>query len=470
MHRASRLFLLALVCLAVRTVNAQPTSRVIPFNNVSTSLPASSTQDVTVQLWDAATGGTLLFSELQPGLAVDGSGNISFVWGSQTAAGLDPANFTSGSSRFMDILDNTSTSVLTARIPLNAVAFALSPGPQGPQGMQGIQGPQGIQGLQGPQGNPGPPGVVQSVTAGDASITIGGTVANPTVKASVPFQLSGSTSGFFAPPIIGGSNSGLGNGVEGDATSGNGVFGFSTGAAGVLGLVTGIGPAVSGQSTTSSANAIGVKGVVGNSTSGTGVWGESTGNTAYGVHGMASGTASAGVYGSASGTNGFGVYGISTGPFSWAGYFQGRVEVTQNLLIDTLGTSGFTQLCLNGQNVVSTCSSSLRYKEQVDNFTSGLDLVQKLRPVTFRWKDGGQRDLGFVAEEVGSAEPLLVTHNKQGEIEGVKYDRIAAVLINAVKEQQEQIKEQQSQIEALKAEIGRLQAKFDGRTSAMRAE
>jgi type III secretory pathway lipoprotein EscJ len=43
-----------------------------------------------------------------------------------------------------------------------------------------------------------------------------------------------------------------------------------------------------------------------------------------------------------------------------------------------------------------------------------------------------------------------VTHNANGEVEGVKYDRITAVLVNAVKEQQEQINQQQQQIAGLK--------------------
>jgi hypothetical protein len=67
----------------------------------------------------------------------------------------------------------------------------------------------------------------------------------------------------------------------------------------------------------------------------------------------------------------------------------------------------------------------------------------KLRPVTFRWKEGGELDLGLIAEEVNRVEPLLVTHNRQGNIEGVKYDRLSAVLINAIHQQQSQIAEQQ---------------------------
>jgi hypothetical protein len=77
-------------------------------------------------------------------------------------------------------------------------------------------------------------------------------------------------------------------------------------------------------------------------------------------------------------------------------------------------------------------------------------VLNRLRPITFDWKQGGMHDLGFGAEEIAAVEPLLVTRNDKGEVEGVKYDRITAVLVNAVKEQQEQIKRQQSEIASLK--------------------
>ena len=52
-------------------------------------------------------------------------------------------------------------------------------------------------------------------------------------------------------------------------------------------------------------------------------------------------------------------------------------------------------------------------------------------------------DLGLVAEDVAAVEPLLTTTNANGEVEGVKYDRVGVVLINAIKEQQAQIEAQQ---------------------------
>jgi len=64
--------------------------------------------------------------------------------------------------------------------------------------------------------------------------------------------------------------------------------------------------------------------------------------------------------------------------------------------------------------------------------------------------------MGLVAEEVAEVEPLLVTHNEKGEVEGVKYDRIGVVLINAVKEQQAQIEELKKQLESQQAAIDAL--------------
>lgn len=118
-------------------------------------------------------------------------------------------------------------------------------------------------------------------------------------------------------------------------------------------------------------------------------------------------------------------------------------------VLTALGTSGGTALCRNGSNQISSCSSSLRYKTNINRFGLGLTLVNHLKPITFDWKDGQLRDLGLGAEDVAAIEPLLVTYNDKGQVEGVKYDRIGVVLVNALQEQQKIIEKQQSQIEAL---------------------
>lgn len=132
------------------------------------------------------------------------------------------------------------------------------------------------------------------------------------------------------------------------------------------------------------------------------------------------------------------------------------VNLPGKLKLNILGSAGATAICRNASAEISTCSSSERYKSNINAFNPGLSLINRLRPVSFNWRDGGMLDLGLVAEEVAKVEPLLTTTNTKGEVEGVKYDRVGVVLINAVKEQQAQIqaqseliKRQQQQIDAL---------------------
>lgn len=121
--------------------------------------------------------------------------------------------------------------------------------------------------------------------------------------------------------------------------------------------------------------------------------------------------------------------------------FNSSVSVT------SLAIGGATSLCRNASNLISTCSSSLRYKNNIARFGYGLDLIRNLKPITFDWKEGGMHDLGLGAEDVAAIEPLLVTYNAKGEVEGVKYDRIGVVLINAVKEQQAVIESQKKRLD-----------------------
>src|SRR4030095_4047828 len=117
--------------------------------------------------------------------------------------------------------------------------------------------------------------------------------------------------------------------------------------------------------------------------------------------------------------------------------------------------------CRNASNIVSTCSSSLRYKSDVATFSRGLDVVRRLRPISLRWRDSGPADVGCGAEEVNAIEPLLAIRNAEGAIEGVKYKQITTVLVNAVNEQQQQIDEQKKRIDRLEAQLKAQQVLID---------
>jgi len=88
---------------------------------------------------------------------------------------------------------------------------------------------------------------------------------------------------------------------------------------------------------------------------------------------------------------------------------------------------------LNSSIASATCSSSLRYKTQVQPFLGGLNILNRLAP-SVHLERRRQRDLGLAAEQVAQVEPLLTFRNKQGEIEGVKYNQLTAVFVNAIKD------------------------------------
>jgi hypothetical protein len=153
---------------------------------------------------------------------------------------------------------------------------------------------------------------------------------------------------------------------------------------------------------------------------------------------------------------------------------NGGISVGTSLIVvgqasfNTLGSGGSTTLCRNAQLLISTCSSSLRYKKEIAAFSGGLDLIRRLHPITFSWRADGTRDLGLGAEDVAKVEPLLVTHNDKGEIEGVKYDRLNVILINAVKEQQNQIETLRAQNAALSARLRGVEKTLRERASSTR--
>jgi trimeric autotransporter adhesin len=130
-----------------------------------------------------------------------------------------------------------------------------------------------------------------------------------------------------------------------------------------------------------------------------------------------------------------------------------NVHIEGTLRVDNLLAATATPVCRTNANRLAFCSSSARYKTDVHNFNPGLDLVKRLRPVSFNWITDKTRDVGLIAEEVAKVEPLLVTYDNKGGIEGVKYDRVSILLVNAVKEQQVRIEDQQRQIAEQRRQI-----------------
>jgi hypothetical protein len=155
------------------------------------------------------------------------------------------------------------------------------------------------------------------------------------------------------------------------------------------------------------------------------------------------------------------VYSSSQGIFD--GYVEAQGFAWRNGLPPVSNQNTHVCAYSNGLGVVglTVCSSSIRYKQDVETYTGGLDVLNRLRPVTFRWKGDGVKDLGFIAEEVNAVEPLLSTFNQKGEIQGVKYETVSTVLVNSVKEQQAQIEVQTAENQKLQEQVKLLQTEID---------
>ena len=175
------------------------------------------------------------------------------------------------------------------------------------------------------------------------------------------------------------------------------------------------GDAIRGEATDSFTS-----GVIGLNSLGHGVQGVS--GSRAGVLGIANSATGVGVYGNSD--SGIGVYSFGG---SWAGFFEGNVRVTGMV----------------------TQGSDARLKQGISNLDYGLQDIMRLRPVKWAWKhkpDQGLQ-LGFIAQEVETVLPELVTTDKDADqTKSLNYTGIVPVTIKAIQEQQQQIEEQKKQI------------------------
>jgi hypothetical protein len=96
--------------------------------------------------------------------------------------------------------------------------------------------------------------------------------------------------------------------------------------------------------------------------------------------------------------------------------------------------------------------SSARWKTDIQTMDGALAKVLQLRGVSYEYTPTQKRDIGMIAEEVGRVVPEVVTYETNGiDAQSIDYARLTAVLVEAVKEQQQEIRRQQTQLQHLKA-------------------
>jgi len=95
----------------------------------------------------------------------------------------------------------------------------------------------------------------------------------------------------------------------------------------------------------------------------------------------------------------------------------------------------------------SSVPSDIRLKKNFTKIDNGLDVISKLDGQTFNWKkDEGRLSAGFKAQEVEKVLPHLVDERKlplhsddEKDYKVLRYEEIIPYLVEAIKEQQEQI-------------------------------
>ena len=264
------------------------------------------------------------------------------------------------------------------------------------------------------------------------------------------------------------------------------------------------------NTSTSAGGAIyGVKEVPGGSDSGYGVYGRClTGGSGYqiGVYGYASdsspttggrrrgvygvagnGDVNSGVYGKLSGSNdGAGIFGadasgndaILDGKGQWAGFFDGDVNIEGDLTVSGdiagmywvqsgsnlypentswnvgIGTTTPTyKLHVNGRIKSDGINetSDARLKKNVQTIGDALNKVMAMRGVQYEWKDKQMESgvhIGLIAQEVEKILPEVVDTDDEG-YKSVQYSVMVALLIEAIKDQQEKIESQQKEYQEI---------------------
>jgi len=136
--------------------------------------------------------------------------------------------------------------------------------------------------------------------------------------------------------------------------------------------------------------------------------------------------------------------------------FRTRTEGTAVFAIDIQGSGNIlmANVQLEGEDdyacfVASTgelirsaaacASSSIRYKENIEELAYGLEEVLQLNPVFFKYKKekdptDQRRKIGLIAEEVQPIIPEVVYYDGEGLIDSVDYPNMIALLTKAIQE------------------------------------
>lgn len=122
-----------------------------------------------------------------------------------------------------------------------------------------------------------------------------------------------------------------------------------------------------------------------------------------------------------------------------------------------LDANGAASLRIRDDNVVEITgtffnNSDIRSKKNIEPLSNVLEKLSNLNGVTYNWKEPGisnKKEIGMIAQEVEKVFPELVTTDTEG-YKSVSYVNFTAVLLEAIKEQQQEINQLKQEIQQLK--------------------
>ena len=141
------------------------------------------------------------------------------------------------------------------------------------------------------------------------------------------------------------------------------------------------------------------------------------------------------------------------------GYAAHRRNSAPSLYLNRYGSEGNIQIFYHAGTGVGSISvsddatafntSSDGRLKDVTGEAKGLEVINKLNPVSFNWKNSGKSAQGMIAQEVLEVMPECVIKDEESEYYSMDYSKLVTPLIKAVQEQQEQIEELKQKIETL---------------------
>ena len=132
-------------------------------------------------------------------------------------------------------------------------------------------------------------------------------------------------------------------------------------------------------------------------------------------------------------------------------YYTGSSASTDAVALTSVDVSG--NFIAKGNVTAYGTVSDIRLKENIEVIPNALEKVQKLRGVTFNYKEDNNRSTGLIAQELQEVLPEVVYETENIDTQekhyAVRYGNITGLLVEAMKEQSDQINAQQKQINEL---------------------